>query len=912
MIPSPPPNSIYCHNYGETIFPPVIVWDPYISISTLNVLCVECNQKIERKLWKLGQSPAFEPRIVHDINSVVVLISCQYICLNNHTYLTTDPRLLQQISPECVPFVLLHKTGFLKSFIAHIVGLVNEGLGISAVERFIRNQRKNTEACLTIQAKDRVTSLDRYISLIVCPYPSNDVICKCFISEFLLNQAKYTSAMAKITATNLISFDHTFKVAANVGYLRNDGKWISQYNSVFIVMNQKGMVLGWQFTKSTGMDEVKQLFCGLIDRITDFQNLIIIADNCCSIKGKLTSCLGENINVKLDLFHAVQRITRKISKRHPLFKLCADDLRLVFRQSNDLGHKRETTTPDSCTILENINNFVRKWKGSELKGWKIINENVLSEIEHLKVHIAKGCLSGLPKGAGTNKNERLHRHLKPLFSRTRLGLPLALAMMTILLFQYNCRLIEKHTGTHVSLESECATSNFQFGIADKNVQHNLWGISKNLSRRHSFEAPFKDAIKPFELSECIAQIISVEGIMNIIEKAFHLSNMSKLIQKTSGSSSVLRYQFFPFMSSVSSLYFSSLTADSCNLVKLDGIIKSWKMKRYPVSKDGNCCFVSVAIGLQVVNENLTSLSSLHPDLNFGCTATLSQQLRFAAVKEWKSNSDYYSEFFSDVEKEADRFNQLGFFASDLGDSVLVALSNAIGMQFIVFTAQESHPVVYISPREVKCGFPIYLAFSSTGSGHYDAVIKDCSLQIGTQKQDESITARCSCGKNMVANDIIHCVPIKSKYDSTIRCPCLINKKACTSHCRCRNCGNDKEPATRKRRQQPHQITIDKSAVFGCKKGEDMCPGSRSTLEFFVLEEILSYLNHQDLLTTSAVHTLYNEIVDVAESFVEDELPIGKKSMEDIDKFLREHEHNLQAFTSLCNMQIQLALSTNTT
>ena len=660
--------------------------------------------------------------------------------------------------------------------------------------------------------------------------------------------------MAKITATNLISFDHTFKVAANIGYLRSDGKWVSQYNSVFIVMNQEGLVLGWQFTKSTGMDEVKRLFHGIIERITDFQNLIIIADNCCSIKGKLTDLFGENVSVKLDIFHAVQRITKKLPKRHPLFKLCTDDLRLVFRQSNDLGHKREATTPDSNTILENINNFVRKWRESELNGWKIINDNVLSEIEHLKVHITKGCLSGLPKGAGTNRNERLHRHLKPLFSRTRLGLPMALALMTILLFQYNCRLVEKHTGTPqfpIILESECTTSNYQFGIIDKDTQQNLWGTSKNILKSFSLEKPFNDAVETLELTECISQIITVEEIMNIIEKAFHLSKLANTI---SGNSSVLRYQFFPFMSSVSSLYFSNLTADSCSLTKLDSLIQCWKMKRHPVSKDGNCCFVSVALGLQAVNTNLISLTSLHPEFNFNCTTTLSQQLRFAAVNEWKSNIDYYSEFFSEVEKEADRFNQLGFFASNLGNSVLLALSNVIGMQFIVFTAQESHPVIHISPRKVKCGVPIYLAFSSAGCGHYDAVIKESSPQTLTQEPEEA-SNRCNCGKNTIGKDITHCVPIKSKYTSIIRCPCLKNKKACTSHCRCRNCNNDKEPATRKRHRQSHQITIDKSAIFGCKEGEDMYPGSRSTLEFFVLEEILTFLRHRDLHTNTTIHTL---------------------------------------------------------
>ena len=169
VIPSPPPYSIHSPNSGEAILPPVIVWDPYLSISTLDSLCIECNQKIERKSWKLGQSPAFEPRVIHDINSVVVLISCQYICFNNHTYLTTDPRLLQLISPECVPFVLLHKTGFLKSFINHIIGLVNEGLSISAVERFVHIQRRCTEASLTLQAQNPLACSDRYISLIVRP-----------------------------------------------------------------------------------------------------------------------------------------------------------------------------------------------------------------------------------------------------------------------------------------------------------------------------------------------------------------------------------------------------------------------------------------------------------------------------------------------------------------------------------------------------------------------------------------------------------------------------------------------------------------------------------------------------------------------------------------------------------------------
>lgn len=45
-----------------------------------------------------------------------------------------------------------------------------------------------------------------------------------------------------------LSIDHTFKYAANTGLLSN-GKWIKQYDCLFIVMNEKGFVKGFQFTQ---------------------------------------------------------------------------------------------------------------------------------------------------------------------------------------------------------------------------------------------------------------------------------------------------------------------------------------------------------------------------------------------------------------------------------------------------------------------------------------------------------------------------------------------------------------------------------------------------------------------------------------------------------------------------------------
>ena len=59
----------------------------------------------------------------------------------------------------------------------------------------------------------------------------------------------------------------------------------------------------------------------------------------------------------------------------------------------------------------------------------------------------KGCLSSINEGHGINRNEALHRHINPSFTnKCRIGLPLALALLTILLYRHNINIEEKVTG----------------------------------------------------------------------------------------------------------------------------------------------------------------------------------------------------------------------------------------------------------------------------------------------------------------------------------------------------------------------------------------------------------------------------------------------------------------------------------
>jgi hypothetical protein len=180
--------------------------------------------------------------------------------------------------------------------------------------------------------------------------PSNDIVAKCFLSRFLEVEYKYAECMQSITADHWIAFDHTFKIAANIGYQR-ESSWITQYNSAFIVLNEKGQVLSWQLTTSTSLDEVEQLLCNLKCRHENAGKPIsyICIDNCCQVREKLTKIFGK-VTIILDLFHAIQRVTKKISSRYEYSTDCSNEFSKCFRTPGDSGFARTASTPSitSC------------------------------------------------------------------------------------------------------------------------------------------------------------------------------------------------------------------------------------------------------------------------------------------------------------------------------------------------------------------------------------------------------------------------------------------------------------------------------------------------------------------------------------------------------------------------------------
>ena len=143
--------------------------------------------------------------------------------------------------------------------------------------------------------------------------PNRKLIRQCFVYDYRSKEKRYIARMASFTGSWLSS-DHTFKVASNVGIWQNC-HWIRQLDSLFSVINEDGIVLAWQLTRGTAFTRVKTSLIGIMNRLA--KNEITLEgfpiDKCCAWRLLLQGVFGV-IPVKLDLFHAVQRIASKIKK----------------------------------------------------------------------------------------------------------------------------------------------------------------------------------------------------------------------------------------------------------------------------------------------------------------------------------------------------------------------------------------------------------------------------------------------------------------------------------------------------------------------------------------------------------------------------------------------------------------------
>ncbi len=240
--------------------------------------------------------------------------------------------------------------------------------------------------------------------------PTRWLISEIYIAECKLAQ-QYFNECRNLIEIDMICCDHTFRSAAKVGYHHPiTNRFVKQYSGLFICMNGKGQIIQWSLTKSVGFIDTRSHFIAIKDRLQLPLKLAII-DNCCHLSKMLKNVFGEQLEVKLDLFHAVRRFTTTLKKSNPSRNQLILDFKLVFRSRADIGHSRLQSTPSASTIEMNLDAFISRWENVEINGCRALQRNSLVALQNLRTHIKLGCLSSIPAYAGTNHNERLHRHI---------------------------------------------------------------------------------------------------------------------------------------------------------------------------------------------------------------------------------------------------------------------------------------------------------------------------------------------------------------------------------------------------------------------------------------------------------------------------------------------------------------------
>jgi len=831
---------------SDAELPSLMLWNPYMTHHNIfPIKCTHCGECMYHSYWNDGSSPTKQPRALHGMNDVVLLISAVYSCNNRHRILAHDELVLDLLPESSIPFCLLHQTGFTKDLVDTCTTFCRQGVNFYTMETLILERRWQTFS----RKQELLSNKDEFWASSMSKSPSNDILVKCFLAGFLRNENTYLHEMTSIEIGKSISFDHTFKIASNIGYIREDKRWINEYDSVLLIMNNKGKVVSWQLTKGTSMLQVDKLFADLAQRAKDTLETVYV-DDCCKLRNKIQETFGKNVSVKLDLFHAIQRITKTFSKKHPSFYSCIQDLRLVFRMKGDSEEKRLSSTPCTNEIYQNFANFVDKWKDTENGGIKLFKPETLKAVQNLKKHISNGCLSNIPPSGGTNRNERLHEHIANYFNRSRIGILLAYALLHMIIHAHNTSMLIKGKRVTSPIEASpiipdnviTATNTF-IGIVKKSLaveecnSQDHWEIDTS-HNSFDFEAIgkiYKNAVNKFKVHQCLLK-------ENLVRMSSDIHNFE---------------QYIPYDNKF-------MGSDSSS----NELLSNYGLTIALTKPDGNCFFEAIAINISQ-NGRLNNIRDNYPsNIN-----EMMKNLRLNFVNETLGiNKQLYTNFIPsddevDFEAEAKKFLENGYFNSSLGDLMPLAMATALNLFIFIIPSNLYDSPLFVNPLCRQPQGVIFMIYNPAGSGHYDAALPYSST-INSNKVESTtrkeISICCSCGVNK-KDDAKSCAP-NTTYAT--RCKCYGQCKSCGSSCRCKNCSNPygvkpSKSVGVKRQRRPHsmQIALPNSKKFAEDRGEQLSTGVWSNFESIVLKEVIE---------TSKIHEsstleLYNDIVYYANS-----------------------------------------------
>ena len=377
-----------------------------------------------------------------------------------------------------------------------------------------------------------------------------------------------------------------------------------------------------------------------------------------------------------------------------------------------------------------------------------LSDETLDAIERLRVHIRKNCLSEIPPGCGTEKNERLHRHLNRslLCGVTKIGPELAIAALTCALYAWNCRrkgfgFLCKKVAPIPPIENtvdqnyvlllpdydkhiKCSTDNAILPAVEKKSRINV--TKNNETANKLTHSSLKGLVTK------VSDILTEDVVNHVIQRLLDAREFLRAFKDKSCNKTMDAISFFMGQASLQIFIDKEEFKETIDLTSSDDLhqenlernLSGLKMRLDRTIGDGNCFFRSTVRQLSRIAKNCAKTVSHLTSLGLLRTETEdSTRLRELFVKEITENNDEYKAWMTsdNAQEEIEKFRLNGFFASDVGDLCAKVCTNIIKIPIIVVTSLVSVPCVPFLPQEMINTEPLYIAYNHSGVGHYDAV-----------------------------------------------------------------------------------------------------------------------------------------------------------------------------------------------
>ena len=408
-------------------------------------------------------------------------------------------------------------------------------------------------------------------------------------------------------------------------------------------------------------------------------------------------------------------------------------------------------TPDVGKIEENLNVLINRW--AYVKDGPVTQET-LHAIENLRVHIRKGCLSDIPPGCGTERNEYIHRILNRslLVGSTSISVELALAILTIIFFHMNTKKRYKrvfgdaHLQLGVPVEwvtaSEKLDSHCEVNMEPiKRVQ----GGSECLQSSTSLECGANNVAPQSEgglllVCDNVEEMLQVEVANILITQCFNTFQILQNINSKSSSRSFdafdlpyvidpqsQDYSFGKVLGSVCSDLSPPSDVIEAHRKQLKRNLAAFDLQIEEVVGDGDCAFTSIIKQLHKAVPNLTkeadnfirSLGLLKSEEQD--TLVLRQMFVDRMLEPDEKLREFIRNGDSDIlRRNIEAFRCPGFFNNEVGDFVMKAASSILRIPIVIISSNESAYCIPFVPPDPVMKVPLYVAFTSYGPGHYDS------------------------------------------------------------------------------------------------------------------------------------------------------------------------------------------------